>query len=208
MDDVPLDDPAVYDMLARGGTSGVFQFESTLATEKLRSMRCDRFEDLVATNALIRPGPLDAGMTDVYIRRKLGQEAVTFPHPDLEETLDPTYGIIVYQEQVMRIANVLAEFTLGEADVLRKAVGKKNAELIAKELGKFTERCVAKGRRQRRRPPTWPSRSRPSVATASTSRTRRRTRWSPITRPGSRPTTRPSSWPGSSRRCSTRPTTW
>jgi DNA polymerase-3 subunit alpha len=145
MDDVPLDDPAVYEMLARGGTSGVFQFESTLATEKLRAMRCDRFEDLVATNALIRPGPLDAGMTDVYIERKLGREPVTFAHPDLEETLDPTYGIIVYQEQVMRIANVLAEFTLGEADVLRKAVGKKNAELIAKELGKFTERAIANG---------------------------------------------------------------
>ncbi|HSM03155.1 MAG TPA: DNA polymerase III subunit alpha, partial [Longimicrobiales bacterium] len=145
MDHVPMDDPAVYEMLARGGTSGVFQFESALATEKLRSMRCDRFEDLVATNALIRPGPLDAGMTDVYIRRKLGQEAVTFPHEDLRETLDPTYGIIVYQEQVMRIANVLAGFTLGEADVLRKAVGKKNAELIAQELGKFTERSVERG---------------------------------------------------------------
>ena len=79
MDAVPMDDPAVYEMLARGGTSGVFQFESTLASEKLRAMRCDRFEDLVATNALIRPGPLDAGMTDVYIRRKLGQEKVSFP---------------------------------------------------------------------------------------------------------------------------------
>jgi DNA polymerase III subunit alpha len=73
MEDVPLDDPAVYDMLARGGTTGVFQFESSLATDKLRAMKCDRFEDLVATNALIRPGPLDSGMTDVYIRRKLGR---------------------------------------------------------------------------------------------------------------------------------------
>jgi DNA polymerase-3 subunit alpha len=145
MDAVPLDDPAVYDMLARGGTSGVFQFESNLASEKLRSMRCDRFEDLVATNALIRPGPLDSGMTDVYIRRKLGQEPVSYPHPELEKTLEPTYGIIVYQEQVMRIANVLAGFSLGEADVLRKAVGKKNAELIAKELGKFVERSVERG---------------------------------------------------------------
>ena len=73
IEDVPLDDPGVYEMLARGGTTGVFQFESSLATDKLRSMKCDRFEDLVATNALIRPGPLDSGMTDVYIRRKLGQ---------------------------------------------------------------------------------------------------------------------------------------
>ena len=79
MDDVPLDDPAVYAMLAHGGTSGIFQFESSLALDKLRAMRCDRFEDLVATNALIRPGPLDSGMTDVYIRRKLGQEPVTLP---------------------------------------------------------------------------------------------------------------------------------
>ncbi len=144
MDDVPLDDPAVYRMLARGGTSGVFQFESSLATDKLRSMRCDRFEDLVATNALIRPGPLDSGMTDVYIRRKLGQEPVTYDHPDLAKSLEPTYGIIVYQEQVMRIANILAGFSLGEADVLRKAVGKKNAALIAEQLGTFVEKAVAR----------------------------------------------------------------
>ncbi|MDT8369424.1 MAG: DNA polymerase III subunit alpha [Longimicrobiales bacterium] len=145
IDEVPLDDPAVYRMLARGGTSGVFQFESSLASEKLRAMRCDRFEDLVATNALIRPGPLDSGMTDVYIRRKLGQEEVTWPHPDLKATLEPTYGIIVYQEQVMRIANVLADFSLGEADVLRKAVGKKKADLIAEQLGKFVEAATARG---------------------------------------------------------------
>jgi DNA polymerase-3 subunit alpha len=123
IDDVPLDDPAVYRMLAHGGTAGVFQFESSLANDKLRSMKCDRFDDLVATNALIRPGPLDSGMTDVYIRRKLGREPVKYSHPDLEKTLEPTYGVIVYQEQVMRIANVLAGYSLGEADVLRKAVG-------------------------------------------------------------------------------------
>jgi DNA polymerase-3 subunit alpha len=145
MDDVPLDDPAVYAMLAHGGTSGIFQFESALALDKLRAMRCDRFEDLVATNALIRPGPLDSGMTDIYIRRKLGREPVTYPHPKLEKVLEPTYGIIVYQEQVMRIASVLAGFSLGEADVLRKAVGKKIPELIQKELGKFKEKAVARG---------------------------------------------------------------
>jgi DNA polymerase-3 subunit alpha len=145
MDDVPLEDPAVYAMLAHGGTSGIFQFESSLALDKLRAMKCDRFEDLVATNALIRPGPLDSGMTDIYIRRKLGQEPVTYPHPDLQPVLEPTYGIIVYQEQVMRIASVLAGFTLAEADVLRKAVGKKIAELIQKELGKFKEKAIARG---------------------------------------------------------------
>ena len=145
MDDVPLDDSAVYQMLARGGTSGVFQFESNLGHDKLRAMKCDRFEDLVATNALIRPGPLDSGMTDVYIRRKLGQEQVQYPHPDLKETLESTYGIIVYQEQVMRIANILGGYSLGEADVLRKAVGKKDAALIKKELGHFITRALERG---------------------------------------------------------------
>ncbi|HEX7118679.1 MAG TPA: DNA polymerase III subunit alpha [Longimicrobiales bacterium] len=145
IEDVPLDDASVYEMLARGGTTGVFQFESALATDKLRAMRCDRFEDLVATNALIRPGPLDSGMTDVYIRRKLGREPVRYPHPKLEDVLESTYGVITYQEQVMRIAQVLAGFTLAEADVMRKAVGKKDAELIRKEIGKFVERAVANG---------------------------------------------------------------
>ncbi|HET9438617.1 MAG TPA: DNA polymerase III subunit alpha, partial [Longimicrobiales bacterium] len=142
---VPLDDAAVYEMLARGATTGVFQFESSLATDKLRAMRSDRFEDLVATNALIRPGPLDSGMTDVYIRRKLGKEKVRYPHPLLQEVLEPTYGVITYQEQVMRMAQVLAGFTLAEADVLRKAVGKKDEVLLKKEVGKFVEKAVAKG---------------------------------------------------------------
>lgn len=145
MDAVPLDDQAVYRMLARGGTLGVFQFESNLANDKLRAMKCDRFDDLVATNALIRPGPLDSGMTDVYIDRKVGRQDVTYPHPSLETILEPTYGVIVYQEQVMRIASELAGFTLGEADVLRKAVGKKISELIREELGKFVDRCVERG---------------------------------------------------------------
>lgn len=145
MDAVPLDDQAVYRMLARGGTLGVFQFESNLANDKLRAMKCDRFDDLVATNALIRPGPLDSGMTDVYIDRKVGRQDVTYPHPSLETILEPTYGVIVYQEQVMRIASELAGFTLGEADVLRKAVGKKISELIREELSKFVDRCVERG---------------------------------------------------------------
>ncbi|HEX6558101.1 MAG TPA: DNA polymerase III subunit alpha, partial [Longimicrobiales bacterium] len=149
IEDVPLDDSAVYDMLARGGTTGVFQFESSLATDKLRSMRADRFEDLVATNALIRPGPLDSGMTDVYIRRKLGREKVRYPHAALKDVLEPTYGVITYQEQVMRMAQVLAGFTLAEADVLRKAVGKKDEELLRKEVGKFVEKAVANGVDQR-----------------------------------------------------------
>ena len=145
MDTLPFDDPAVYATLRAGRTAGVFQFESALATETLRAMKCDRFDDLVASNALLRPGPLDAGMHTVFIKRKLGQEKVSYPHPSLKELLEPTYGVITYQEQVMRIANILAGFSLAEADVLRKAVGKKDAELIKKELGRFVERTVALG---------------------------------------------------------------
>ncbi len=145
MDAVDLDDPAVYDMLREGRTGGVFQFESPLATEMLYQMRVDRFDDLVATNALVRPGPLDSGMHHVYTRRKRGEEEVRYPHPDLKEVLEPTYGVIIYQEQVMRIANVLAGYTLAEADVLRKAVGKKIQKLIEEELDRFVERAAARG---------------------------------------------------------------
>ncbi len=140
-----LDDPLVYDLLRRGRTAGIFQFESALATDTLRNMKCDRFDDLVASNALLRPGPLDTGMHLVFVKRKLGQEAVTYPHPSLKDVLEPTYGVITYQEQVMRIANVMAGFSLAEADVLRKAVGKKDAALIKKELKRFVDRGVALG---------------------------------------------------------------
>jgi DNA polymerase-3 subunit alpha len=145
LDTLPLDDPDVYRMLRAGRTCGVFQFESALATDMLRSMRCDRFDDLVASNALMRPGPLDAGMHKVYQRRKRGEEPVSYALPELEEVLAPTYGVITYQEQVMRIAQLLAGISLAEADVLRKAVGKKDAELIRQELGKFIEKSVARG---------------------------------------------------------------
>ena len=145
LDQLPLDDPAVYATLRAGRTAGVFQFESPLATDCLRNMKCDRFDDLVAANALLRPGPLDTGMHLVFINRKLGREAVKYPHPALEEVLKPTYGVITYQEQVMRIANVLAGFSLAEADVLRKAVGKKDQALIDAELKRFVERAVASG---------------------------------------------------------------
>ena len=145
MEKLTFDDPQVYQLLRQGRTAGVFQFESPLATDTLRAMRCDRFDDLVASNALLRPGPLDAGMHTVFIRRKLGLEKVTYAHPALQEVLEPTYGVITYQEQVMRIANVLAGFSLAEADVLRKAVGKKDQELANKEVAKFVERAVAQG---------------------------------------------------------------
>src|ERR671917_177218 len=143
LDTLPLDDEETYRLLRAGRTAGVFQFESPLATDVLRRMRCDRFDDLVASNALRRPGPLDAGMHNVYIRRKRGEEPVRYQLPELEPILENTYGVITYQEQVMRIAQVLAGISLAEADVLRKAVGKKDAELIAKELGKFKEKAIA-----------------------------------------------------------------
>ncbi len=145
VDALPFDDPKVYALLRRGRTAGVFQFESPLATDTLRAMRCDRFDDLVASNALLRPGPLDAGMHTVFIRRKLGLERVSYAHPSLQDILEPTYGVITYQEQVMRIANVLAGFSLAEADVLRKAVGKKDQELANQEVAKFVERAIAQG---------------------------------------------------------------
>jgi len=149
IDTLDLEDPEVYRLLRSGRTAGVFQFESALATDCLRQMKCDRFDDLVATNALLRPGPLDTGMHLVFINRKLGKEQVRYPHPALAEVLQSTYGVITYQEQVMRIANILAGYSLAEADVLRKAVGKKDQELIAAELERFVERAVARGHERR-----------------------------------------------------------
>lgn len=145
LDDIPLDDDETYQMLRLGKTAGVFQFESPLATDMVRAMRCDSFNDLVASNALMRPGPLDAGMHRVYIRRKRGDEPISYLLPELEEFLNETYGVITYQEQVMRIAQKLAGISLAEADVLRKAVGKKDADLIRKELGKFSEKAIGLG---------------------------------------------------------------
>src|SRR5687767_4693037 len=145
LDTLPLEDEEVFRMLRAGKTAGVFQFESPLATDMVRSMRADRFDDLVASNALMRPGPLDAGMHRVYIRRKKGEEPVTYALPELEEILSTTYGVITYQEQVMRIAQRLAGISLAEADVLRKAVGKKDQALIEREMGKFREKAAERG---------------------------------------------------------------
>ena len=145
LDTIPYDDDPTYRMLRLGRTAGVFQFESPLATDMVRNMHADRFDDLVASNALLRPGPLDAGMHKVYVRRKKGEEPVSYALPELREILAPTYGVITYQEQVMRIAQRLAGISLAEADVLRKAVGKKDAELIRKEIGKFVAKSIARG---------------------------------------------------------------
>jgi DNA polymerase-3 subunit alpha len=134
---VPLDDAQVYKLIAQADTDGVFQLESSGFKELLKRLRPDRFEDVVAAVALYRPGPLDAGMVDDYIARKHGRKKVNYPHPVCEEILKTTYGVIVYQEQVMRIAVALCGFTMGEADVLRKAMGKKKAEVMAQMREKF-----------------------------------------------------------------------
>jgi DNA polymerase-3 subunit alpha len=149
LDALDLNDAAVYELLRDAHTAGVFQFESPLATDMIHQLRVDRFDDLVATNALMRPGPLDSGMHQVYMRRKRGEEQVRYPNPALREVLEPTYGVILYQEQVMRIANVLAGYSLADADVLRKAVGKKDQELIDSELQRFVDRAVERGHERR-----------------------------------------------------------
>jgi DNA polymerase III subunit alpha len=144
MEKLPLDDAKVYKLIASGDTDGVFQLESSGFKELLKRLKPDRFEDIVAAVALYRPGPLDAGMVDDYIARKHGKKQVTYPHSSCEEILAPTYGVIVYQEQVMRIAVALSGFTLGESDTLRKAMGKKKADVMAQMREKFVTGAESK----------------------------------------------------------------
>src|SRR5438067_7263802 len=136
---IPLDDAKTYQVFQEGQTYGIFQFESSGMREILRKSKPQRLDDLIALNALYRPGPLRSGMVDDWIARKQGKTEVRYELPQLEPILAETYGVIAYQEQVMRISNVVAGFTLGEADILRKAMGKKNAEVMAKMRGKFVE---------------------------------------------------------------------
>jgi DNA polymerase-3 subunit alpha len=139
IDSVPLDDEKTYQIFQEGQTYGIFQFESSGMRDILRKSKPQRLDDLIALNALYRPGPLRSGMVDDYIARKQGKTEIKYDLPALEPILADTYGVIAYQEQVMRISNVVAGFTLGEADLLRKAMGKKNAEVMAKMRGKFVE---------------------------------------------------------------------
>jgi len=137
LDGLALTDPATYEIFCSGDTDGIFQVESSGMRKYLRMLKPTCFEDIIAMLALYRPGPLGSGMVDEFIKRKHGQIAVSYPHPSLEETLKPTYGVIVYQEQVMSCARVIANYTLGGADLLRRAMGKKKAEEMAKERQKF-----------------------------------------------------------------------
>ncbi|WP_429884875.1 DNA polymerase III subunit alpha [Geoalkalibacter halelectricus] len=131
------DDPKTYELLSRGETTGVFQLESSGMKELLIKLKPSCFEDIIAVCALYRPGPLGSGMVDDFILRKHGKKKITYDFPQLEPILKDTYGVIVYQEQVMLIAQVLANYSLGGADLLRRAMGKKKAEEMAKERQKF-----------------------------------------------------------------------
>ena len=143
IDRIPLDDPAVYDMLSRGNTAGVFQFETSGLTDLLRRLRPDHFEDLVAAVALFRPGPM--AMLDDYVEGRHGRKEVVYAHPALEGVLGETYGVMIYQEQVMQVAGILAGFSMGEADVLRSAFKKKSPEVMVQQREKFISGAVARG---------------------------------------------------------------
>lgn len=143
IDSVPLDDEKTYQLFQRGETVAIFQYESDGMRKYLKELKPTVFDDLIAMNALYRPGPLE--YIPSFIRRKHGQEPITYDLPDMEEYLKETYGITVYQEQVMLLSQKLADFTKGEADVLRKAMGKKQKDVLDKMKGKFMDGAMAKG---------------------------------------------------------------
>ena len=140
-----LHDPEVFRLFQEGRTKGVFQFESGGMVDLLRKARPTRFEDLAALNALYRPGALDAGMVEEYVRRKNGTSRPRYLVPEMKEILEETYGVIVYQEQVMQIAQRVAGFTLGQADLLRKAMGKKDRDVMEAQRQKFVDGAIAQG---------------------------------------------------------------
>ncbi|NLF26168.1 MAG: DNA polymerase III subunit alpha [Deltaproteobacteria bacterium] len=145
LDTLPLSDPSTYAMLCAGNTTGVFQLESTGITETTVRLRPNCFDDLVAIVALYRPGPLDAGMVDHYIERKHGREPVSYLHPSMRTVLQDTYGIIIYQEQIMQLARELAGYSPGEADLLRRAMGKKVPQEMADQRKRFLSGAIARG---------------------------------------------------------------
>ena len=147
---IPLQDEPTFDLIKTGKTTGVFQLESSGMQSLIVRLRPDCFEDIIALVALFRPGPLESGMVDNFIARKHGKEKVSYPdaqwqHESLKETLEPTYGVILYQEQVMQIAQILAGYTLGGADMLRRAMGKKKPEEMAKQRSIFKDGAISIG---------------------------------------------------------------
>ncbi len=150
IDKIPLDDQPTYGLMQRAETTAVFQLESRGMKELIKKLGPDRFEDIIALVALFRPGPLQSGMVDDFINRKKGRAEVSYPHSQyqhecLKPALEPTYGIILYQEQVMQIAQEMGGFTLGGADLLRRAMGKKNADEMAKQRMLFIDGAIGKG---------------------------------------------------------------
>jgi len=145
LEQIPLDDAKTYELLMSGETQGVFQLESEGMRKLITRIRPDCFEDLIAILALYRPGPLESGMVDMFVRRKHGEEEISYPHESLRDLLEETYGCIVYQEQVMLISSTLANFSLNEADNLRKAMGKKKPEIMQKFSAQFLEGATANG---------------------------------------------------------------
>jgi DNA polymerase III subunit alpha len=145
IDNIPLDDPKTYKVFGEGAAYGIFQFESSGMRELLRKAKPTRLDDLIALNALYRPGPLKSGMVDDWVERKQGKRDVKYELAQLEPILADTYGVIAYQEQVMRIAQAVAGFSLGQADVLRKAMGKKDPKVMAKQREAFLDGARAKG---------------------------------------------------------------
>ena len=139
---IPLDDSKTFEMLCRAQSGGVFQLESSGMRDILKKLRPDKFEDLIAILALYRPGPIGSGMVDEFIKRKHGQIPITYDHPLLEPILKDTYGIIVFQEQIMKIVNVLAGFSLGKSDSLRRAISKKKEEILQEARADFVKGCI------------------------------------------------------------------
>lgn len=142
---LPVTDKAAYDLLKDCNTTAVFQLESRGMKDLVKRVQPDSFEEIVALIALFRPGPLQSGMVEDFINRKHGREKIVYPHPDLEAVLKPTYGVILYQEQVMQIAQVLANYTLGGADLLRRAMGKKKPEEMAQQRLMFVNGAAERG---------------------------------------------------------------
>ncbi len=145
VDDVPLVDEPTFDLLCRGDTEGVFQIEGQGITDLVKKLKPREFKDIIPLVGLYRPGPLGSGMVDDFVDRKHGRNPVTYLVPELEPILDQTLGVIVYQDQVLQIANQLGGYSLGEADLLRRAMGKKKPEEMAKHEGKFVDGCAANG---------------------------------------------------------------
>jgi DNA polymerase III subunit alpha len=150
IEELGLEDPETYQIFSKGFTSGVFQFESRGMRDILRKYQPTRIEDLCALNALYRPGPIQGGMIEDFIDRKHGRKQVSYDFPELKEILEETYGVIVYQEQVMQISNRLAGYSLGEADILRRAMGKKKAEEMAAQRERFLKGAKEKGLPQKK----------------------------------------------------------